>query len=170
MGERGRNTLRLSGYDYSGSGFYYITLCTHERRRIFGEVLDGVIHLSLLGTVVQEQWLRTAILRPEITLDSSIVMPNHMHGVLQISATPMSHDPVGAHRDAPLHRPRRSLGAIVAGFKGSVTRMARRPYGDGFNVRQRNNYERVVRSQAELHELRRYIHEKPVKWENDRYL
>ena len=81
---KGRNaarSLRLPGYDYSQAGAYFITACIHNRAMLFGEVIDGDVRLSEMGTIVQQAWddLPTHHIRG-IELDaSSLVMPNHVH-------------------------------------------------------------------------------------------
>lgn len=50
----------------------------------FGEVRDDVMHLSDAGRIAQEEWLSTAELREQVSLDAFVIMPNHMHGILLI--------------------------------------------------------------------------------------
>ncbi|HEY2585759.1 MAG TPA: hypothetical protein VGI81_08350, partial [Tepidisphaeraceae bacterium] len=80
-----RRSIRLSGYDYSQPGTYFLTLCVHNRDCIFGEVLAGQMHRNVIGEIVAEEWLKSAKMRPELRLDQWIVMPNHLHGIVSIS-------------------------------------------------------------------------------------
>ena len=72
-----RRSIRLQGYDYTRSGAYYVTICTHDRTCLFGEIVDGKMVLSRLGLAVREEWLNTARLRDRVELDEFVVMPNH---------------------------------------------------------------------------------------------
>jgi REP element-mobilizing transposase RayT len=76
-------SARLPGWDYT-RGWYFITICTNRRRPFFGRIIDGQIALSPTGAIVAEEWHRTAIVRPYVTLDAWVVMPNHFHGIIGI--------------------------------------------------------------------------------------
>jgi putative transposase len=167
-----RRSTRLKGYDYHQAGGYFVTLCTYERADLFGEVIDGEMRLNEYGQIVQAEWLRTAELRPEVELDAFVVMPNHLHGIVLI------HD-VGAHGRAPLqpetshrlslHRPRRSLGSLMAGFKSAATRQINALRATpGVPVWQRNYNDHVIRNDAELDSIRDYIVTNPARWAWDR--
>ena len=76
------------------------------------EVVDGEMVLSEYGRIVDEEWHHTAQLRPYVTLDAFVVMPNHIHGILWIEGCrgePRPYPPCGV---AP-----GSLGTIVGAFK-----------------------------------------------------
>lgn len=95
---RQRRSLRLPDYDYTQPGAYFVTVCTQQRVCLLGEVVDGHVVLSEFGFVVREEWQNTPSLRPEVSLDDFVIMPNHLHGIVIIKSNP----PVGAHGDAPL--------------------------------------------------------------------
>ncbi len=94
--QRHRRSIRLKGYDYTGPGAYFVTVCTHERIPLFGRVVDGETVLNEYGKIVREEWLRTARVRPNVELFANefVVMPNHIHGIIWIMKT----DDVGANR------------------------------------------------------------------------
>ncbi|MHB8086671.1 MAG: transposase [Anaerolineaceae bacterium] len=81
-----RRSIRLADYDYSAEGGYYITIVTQGRVCLFGEVIDGEMHLNDFGKIVWEEWFRTAKLRQNVELmeDEFVVMPNHIHGIIWI--------------------------------------------------------------------------------------
>ena len=58
-----RRSVRLKGYDYSSPGAYFITIRTHNKRNLFGEIVDGQMHRNRYGDVVQEEWFRSAAIR-----------------------------------------------------------------------------------------------------------
>ena len=146
-----------------------MTICSYRRIPIFGRISDREVVISAEGRIVREEWLRTEIIRKEITLDAYVIMPNHFHGIVIIEKSSSESASVGAHghapqpRDhAPLRRSPRSLGSLVARYKGSVTRQVRKCRADRtFKVWQRNYFERVIRNERELTVIRRYILENP---------
>ena len=79
-----RHSIRLAGYDYSQNGAYFLTLCTHDREKIFGDVVNGEMQLNECGCIVRDEWLKSAQIRHEIELDEFIIMPNHLHGIVII--------------------------------------------------------------------------------------
>ena len=83
-GTHHRRSIRLKDYDYSQEGAYFVTICSHERKCLFGEILDGEMRLNDIGTVVRNEWLNSERMRREIHLDTFVVMPNHIHGVVFI--------------------------------------------------------------------------------------
>jgi len=80
-----RQSLRLKGYDYSKKGLYFITIVTQDRARIFGEIKAGEMILNKLGKIAEEEWIKSIEIRNNITLHEYIIMPNHMHGIIQIN-------------------------------------------------------------------------------------
>jgi REP element-mobilizing transposase RayT len=82
-----RRSIRLKGYDYTGEGAYYFTICCHQRRCLLGEINDGVMHLNLVGATVKAVWDSLPRHFPLIELDAFVVMPNHVHGIIVITDT-----------------------------------------------------------------------------------
>ena len=88
-----RRSIRLPGYDYASAGWYFVTIICHKRQHLFGEVVraygirpqDPEVILSQLGTIVQEEWLKTPELRHEVELGEFVVMPNHFHGIIGLN-------------------------------------------------------------------------------------
>jgi putative transposase len=85
-----RCSIRLRGYDYSGVGAYFITICTQHRACVLGEIVDGIMQPSPAGIMVAHWWSELNQKFPTIQTDEFIVMPNHFHGIITI------HHPVGA--------------------------------------------------------------------------
>lgn len=80
-----RKTPRLKKHDYAVPAWYYVTFVTRDRISLFGDVVDEQMQLSDFGTIVREEWLRTAALRSYVTLDEFVVMPNHFHAILALA-------------------------------------------------------------------------------------
>jgi REP element-mobilizing transposase RayT len=178
-----RRSIRLKGYDYTQPGGYFITLVTHRRDEIFGEVINGEMKLSALGQIVHDEWMRSMGIRKEIQLheDELGIMPNHAHGIVwNVGADGVRPDIIqpkdeGARRAPqpapqptiqPLRRAPKSLGSFIAGFKASVSSRAKRELNIT-GVWQRNYYEHIIRSETEFINIWNYIDNNPRKWEED---
>jgi REP element-mobilizing transposase RayT len=139
-------------------------VCAHGKECIFDvpDLLDAV----------EEAWHQIPFHFPNARLDESVVMPNHVHGIVWIVG---ANTVVGAQHAAPLPAARTpavkqgSLGAIVRSFKAAAAKRVNEIRGTpGASVWQRNYYERVIRNEDELGSSRDYIHVNPLKWELDR--
>ncbi len=80
----GRRSIQLAHFDYTRPGAYFVTICAYHRLDLFGSVEGGRVALWPVGEVVREEWLRTAIIRPEVGLDEFVIMPDHIHGIIVI--------------------------------------------------------------------------------------
>lgn len=88
-----RKSIRLKGYDYSQAGFYFITICVHDRLCFFGEIVDGEMILNDAGRIANQCWLDIPKHFPNVVLRENIVMPNHIHGIIEL---------VGANNYSPV--------------------------------------------------------------------
>jgi hypothetical protein len=79
-----RQPRRLKGYNYAKAGTYFVTLNCKLRFPFFGEIKEGKMILNEFGTIVQNEWVRTPEIRPNISLGPFIVMPDHLHGIIII--------------------------------------------------------------------------------------
>ena len=166
-----RSSIRLKDYDYTIPGAYFITLLAHGSTCFFGDISSNQASMNPFGEIVREEWLRTPNVRPEITLDEYVIMPNHLHAIIYISEPTT----VGAHGRAPLHtpvytfsRPPKSLGSFIAGFKSIVTkRITILRATPGQPVWQRNYYEHIIRDDQDLNRIRTYIRNNPIQWGTD---
>jgi REP element-mobilizing transposase RayT len=80
-----RHSIRLPEYDYTQPGAYYLTILTHKKEHLFGEVVGGVVNLSPVGEIVHEQWLKIPTNFSNVALDAYVIMPNHVHGIVVIT-------------------------------------------------------------------------------------
>ena len=160
-----RRSIRLRHHDYSQSGVYFVTLCTKNRESLFGEISDGKIALSLVGDMILQQWHDLPNRFPEIKLDTFVIMPNHIHGIICIKpvgalfVAPNSNDVI--YQDAALNQ-------IIRAFK-SITAIAGNRLLDktGQPFWQRNYWERIILDQTELENTREYINNNTAQWELD---
>jgi putative transposase len=178
-----RNSVRLRDYDDASSGAYFVTICSAQKLHVFGEILEDAMGLNEFGRIVLEEWNRSFEIRAEIAGDAFVVMPNHIHGIVWIlepNQTDVAHasvvSGVGAtgrsplRVDAPPGPRKRSVGSFVAGFKSAATKRINESRATpGIPVWQRNYHERIIRSDRELEDTRRYITNNPVAWALDEY-
>ncbi len=166
-----RRSIRLPGYDYAQPGAYFVTIVAMGRECLFGYVENGEVKLNCFGLIVSEEWRRTPEIRREVELDAFVVMPNHVHGIVVITSDAQRASDVGATGRSPLrpHGPNaKSLGALIAGFKASVTKRINVQRDTAhLPVWQRNYYEHVIRDERDWDRIRRYIESNPCAWADD---
>ena len=169
-----RRSIRLKGYDYSQAGLYFITICTQNRLCLFGEIVDDgmgttICVLNEYGGIAQKEWIQTSKMRPNIRLDVFVIMPNHMHGIIEIA------DGRGTMHRAPtveqFGKPTsNTIPTIIRGYKSSVTKqinILRNQHS--VPVWQRNYYEHIIRNEKSYDQISEYIQTNPLKWQDDKY-
>ena len=165
-----RQSIRLKDYDYSQYGYYYITICTKNRKCYFGQITNGKMELSQIGEIVCHEWIKTPQIRKNIKLDKWIVMPDHFHAIVVIENDNVV-DHVGACRGMPLQQfsqPKsQSLSMIINHFKSAVKRWCNKNDFEYFQWQTRF-YESIIRNKKQLNAIREYIINNPLKWELDR--
>lgn len=150
-----RRSIRLKGYDYSLPGVYFVTICAQRRGNIFGTIPDGTMHLNDVGRMIEYWWAELPHKYPWLTLDTSITMPDHLHGILFF----------GEHTDTR----QTTLGNVIGWLKTMTTNAYLRgiraygwePYDRHFW--QRDYFDRIIRNEAHLNATRRYIAENPAR-------
>jgi putative transposase len=149
-----RQSIRLNGYDYSKSGAYFITICTHEREYLFGDIVDEAIELTIFGNIARSNWDRLSHYHPNLIMDESIVMPNHLHGIMILESSTEHTKPISE---------------IIRGFKTFSAKAINKERGlRGVPVWQRNYYDRIIRNELELDRVRQYIINNPQNWDTDK--
>jgi len=158
-----RRSIRLSEYDYTKGGAYFVTICTANRECLFGQVLEGEMHVNEFGKVVLECWEWLSKPYSYATLDARILMPNHLHGIIVINDDDSQK---GGSRTAPTIFPKRKpLGRLVGAFKTvSTKRINELRQTPGFALWQRNYYEHIIRNENSLNKIRDYILGNPSRW------
>lgn len=165
-----RHSIRLRNYDYTQCGAFFITICTHNRKLLYGEVIAGAMKCNALGEIAKYCWEQIPIHFPLVALDEFVVMPNHIHGIIFINSKPHC---VGAQHAAPAavfcNITGESLGAIVRSYKSAVTKFINKIHGViGVPIWQRNYYEHVIRNENEMNGIREYIVNNPLQWSFDK--
>src|SRR5690349_8046967 len=79
-----RRSMRLEAHDYARGGAYFVTMCTYQKRSLFGRIVNGKVVLSRVGEIARDERLRTAAIRENVVLDEYVIMPNHIHAILLV--------------------------------------------------------------------------------------
>jgi REP element-mobilizing transposase RayT len=184
-----RRSIRLKGYDYSKEGFYFITICCEDKAKIFGEIIDGKMILNEFGQIANEEWLNTANIRQNCKLHAHIIMPDHIHGIIEILFSENPNNQIGAFK-SPSH----TIGAFIRGFKiATIKRIKDKIYsysGDSswgelqfaptefaptdiikklnYKIWQRNYYEIIIRNELAYLNIARYIKNNPANYKTKR--
>lgn len=172
-----RRSIRLKGYDYSQSGLYFITICIQNRECLLGKIEQGLINLNQAGQMVQQMWQQLPQRFSSIQIDEFVVMPNHLHGIIAISMVNMVSNNQSQAQDLKQIQPLQTsksvkLGDIIGAFKSITTHQyiqgVKQYHWQGFTGKlwQRNYYEHIIRDQASLNNIREYIINNPLKWED----
>lgn len=182
-------SIRLKHWDYSDPGFYFITICTRDRENMFGEIIDGKMILNKYGFIAKYYLKQIHSHFRFIRIDSFIVMPNHIHLILQIKYKPR-HRHYRSGRDVALLRlyndddknanenantnkmsiisPKPgSVSAIIRSYKSICKRIINLNYKHSDFNWQLRFYDNIVRVDNDLFRIREYIKDNPPNWEND---
>ena len=140
-----RKPTRIPGYDYSRVNYYFITICTYEKRCLFyeqGRLNDlGIIAQSCMQSIPQHF--------PKCKVDKFVIMPNHVHAILVL-------DEVGAS----------PITAIIGQYKAGVSRLVHQAKPD-LTIWQRSFHDHVIRTQKRYEEIWAYIDTNPLRWRED---
>jgi putative transposase len=163
---RYRKSIRLKDYDYAQPGGYFITICTFNRECLFGEIADGVMRLNTVGTIAERCWREMPNHFSNIAIDEYVIMPNHAHCIITIKKCKDLKESGRGEVTSPLQKV--SLGKIIAYFKYQSTKMINKINDTPGNpVWQRGYYDRIIRSNKELNNIRDYIKSNIIQWSLD---
>lgn len=179
-----RRSIRLRGYEYTQSGAYFVTICTQNRDCLLGEVVKGIMGANDAGQMIQSVWDELPQHYPGVDVDAFVVMPNHVHGIILLTADSKSNigagpcacpgneqpDSTGQPRGVA---PTMSLMNVVHRFKSLTTARYRQgvvqrrwqPFPG--RLWQRNYYEHIIRHEEALDRAREYIVLNPLMWHLD---
>ena len=139
-----RKPNRLPGYDYSQSGSYFVTICTHDHRNRFWTDLQS-FELSSAGSIVQTAIRQIPKFYPNVIVEHYVVMPNHVHILLTLTD--------GENR--------KKLETIIGQMKRWATKQIGAPLWQiSFN-------DHIVRDDEDFAVRWEYIETNPLRWEKD---
>jgi REP element-mobilizing transposase RayT len=150
---KSRKSNRLKIYDYSLPGYYFITICTNDKGDILGKVINEKMILNELGKIVLASWKKLNVMYPYCELDYFQIMPDHFHSILIINS-------VGTSRDLSLQVKTKSLSSLIGVFKTISSKGVHLAVYKNFKW-QRSFYDRIIRNEKELYNIRKYIRENP---------
>ena len=159
-----RKSHRLQNYDYSQSGYYFVTICVKNREPLLGAINVGrglapagvSIQRSPIGIVVEQQLFELESRYDFVKIDKYVIMPNHIHFILVLADKA-----AGAS-------PRPTLTDIICAYKSLTTRICNQnDKVRGRVIFQTSFYEKVIRDERGYREVWEYIDENPLKWRED---
>ncbi len=163
---------RLPEWDYGIPGYYFVTICTQNRVFWFGEVKENQMILSPAGIIAMECLGKIPHIYPNISIDTSVVMPNHIHAIIVIGYVETSCGKVETPYYGVSTKQRklgsRTLGLIISRYKFSCTKSIRSMGSDNF-AWQARFYDHIIRSEKSLDNIRAYLSGNPINWSEDDY-
>jgi putative transposase len=166
-----RKRNRLKEYDYSNAGYYFVTICVNDRNDYFGKIEGTKCVLNEFGKAIKEILESIPVLYPYAELDYYVIMPDHIHIIIII-------DPSGSvnvvtsrdlsQKDKP--KPKiKSLSEIIGAFKTMSSKSLHEKGLKEFKW-QRSFYDRIIRNEKELYQIRKYIEQNPLSLEIEKQL
>ena len=174
-GATDRRSIRLRGYDYAHPGAYFVTIRTVRHGILLGWNSDGIVVENGHGSIVRDCWLDLPNHYPHVSLDTFVVMPDHIHGIIVLLDADRAGGARAGFKPAPTDGGasadagvRHGLPEIVRALKTySARRINVRCGTPGSPVWQRGYYERIIRNERELDRTRKYIASNPRNWRTD---
>lgn len=175
---------RLKNFDYSKAYWYFVTICTSERKLFLGNITNNRLVLNNSG-VTAETCLKNLTDHFNIIIDDFVVMPNHVHAVIILESRDLIHQVSENNRNSKspkgdlinqistkeinlMKQPNVTLGKVIRSYKAKVSYKIRKEANKDF-AWQSNYYDHVIRNEKDLFRIRTYIKNNPLKWELDKY-
>ena len=160
-----RKPMRLKGYDYSQNGAYFITICTHNRKCLFSNIVGAIYELpenklTQYGEFV-EQIIGILPDRFNVAIPKYVVMPNHIHLIVEIT----NKDEKRAIHESPLQYHRSVIDKIVGFLKMNVSKKIHNTHSD--KIWQRSYHDHIIRDEKDYHKIWEYIDTNVIRWEKD---
>jgi|WetSurMetagenome_2_1015567.scaffolds.fasta_scaffold33664_3 putative transposase len=161
-----RKRNRLKEYDYSNAGYYFVTICVNDRNDYFGKIEGTKCVLNEFGKLAKQILENIPVKYPYVSIDYYVIMPNHIHVIIIID--PSENVSVVTSRDlSPLNRLKpkiKSLSEIIGAFKTMSSKALHEKGLKEFKW-QRSFYDRIIRNEKELYQIRKYIEQNPLSLE-----
>lgn len=163
-----RQSIRLKGYDYTQEGLYFITICIQNRECLFGNIINGRMELNPLGIIVNTYWVEIPNHYPQVELHEHIVMPNHLHGIIEIVGTCHGMSLQHPHERRFAKPISGSVSTIINQYKSSVKRWCNKNNYEYFRWQSRF-YDHIIRNEQSYQTISNYIVNNPAKWQDDTF-
>lgn len=151
-----RKQNRLSNFNYDTPGAYFITICVKERKPILSDIIVGAntvrpeIRLTRYGEIVKNAIINIPIHYPAISVDKYVIMPEHIHILLEIHT-----DISGRTMFAP------TIDRVIKQMKGYISKEI------GFSIWQKSFNDHIIRNQEDYNSVCEYIVNNPKKFRNN---
>ena len=159
-----RKPTRLSKYDYSSIGAYFVTICVKNRQPILSHIAvgDGALdvphlpHVELLptGKIIEKHLLASNTI-PGVVIDQYVIMPDHIHAIIIITNSKAGADIGTSKAPSPTNS---LLPHVISVFK----RFCNLEIGE--NIFQRGYYDHIIRDREDYETRCKYIYENPMRW------
>jgi len=169
-------SIRLTNWDYSNPGKYFVTICTKNRKCLFGKINDGKMLFNDIGSIANKFWAEIPVHFPNVELDEFVIMPNHVHGIVVILhsrrdvacnvSTPIAPNTQINNFMSSISPKKQSLSTIIRSFKSAVTNWCTLNNYKDFKWQERF-YDEIIRNEISLIRIREYIRKNPLNWNND---
>ncbi|MBK6607104.1 MAG: hypothetical protein IPH52_25225 [Leptospiraceae bacterium] len=163
MEHNNRKSIRLKEYNYAAGNFYYITICVKDKRNDFGRIQCNKMELLDIGKIADLFWKEIPLHFQNANLDEYIIMPNHLHGIIQLNHQDVA---IEGNRSTFQHLQKNSIPSIIRSYKASVTRWCNQNNFENFQW-QRNYYEHIIRTEEDYFRIKQYIEANPQNWLED---
>ena len=153
-----RKHPRMKFFDYSSNGNYFVTICTDKRKQILSSIIDDTVVLTTYGEIVRNELLNLEKRYSFLKIDKYVIMPNHIHVLLQFQ-----HDE-NNDSAAASHRP--TLSDLICELKSKTVIKINKQYTYG-KVFQTSFYEHVINNNEDWSNIWDYIDNNPRTWQTD---
>ena len=133
---RQRRSIRLPGYDYASPGAYFVTICVRQGECLLGDVVNAEMQWNEFGRLAHDFWARVPVHFPNVSIDSFVIMPNHLHAIIIIHEKGEGTSPlqdtqdVDGDRGGAVAAPGSAVVLMVMGEKGEGTSPLQGPQDD----------------------------------------
>ena len=163
-----RKKIRLRDYDYTKPGYYFVTINRNKNIQNVSKIINGKIELNESGKIIDMVWHDLPKHYPNCKLDEYIIMPNHVHGIIKLIDCREWFTTI-PDKNVKTSKTNHGLPEIIRGFKTFSSKTINEKIKPVPKFRwQKSYYDRIIRNERELDNVRRYIKNNPLNWENDR--
>ena len=167
-----RKSPRLKDFDYSSPGYYFITICTKDKKKVLSHIVDGgylnvgeglrarpQVKLTPIGKKVESAILKIELLYSDVSVDKYVIMPNHIHMI--IIKHPDNSQVTGGHGDPPLQKESIGIDNVIGRLKSYTSHKHPTP------LWQRSFHDHIIRGEKDYRKIWEYIDTNPSNWESD---
>ena len=184
-------SARYTQWNYAANGFYFVTICTKNRHHYFGEItgVETRMSLSKMGEIANRFWFEIPQQFSFVRLDEFVVMPNHVHGILEIAQPRrdaiyrVSPDLTNNTMDNAMNQDvmnrvstggatgvsnpmvgQDSLSSVIRWYKGRVAFESRQIESAVPFAWQTRFHDRIIRDESECNRIRQYVRDNLSNW------